>query len=112
MLSAHFFKLNCYFFGKKNLLEYMMVNDELKSAAVNRFTLYHRVERLPQRQKLNFRHVPFLCDSCVILRERKTAADYKARKAAARHTRFSTTYARASIRVFIHECRKTTMKLQ
>ena len=37
-----------------------------------------KVERLQQRQKLNFRHVHFLCDFCAISGGRKT------RKAAAR----------------------------
>ena len=34
----------------------------------------NKVERLPQRQKLNFRHVHFLCDLCAFSERRKTAA--------------------------------------
>ena len=35
---------------------------------------FHTVARLPQRQKLNFPHINFLCDSCAILWRHKTVA--------------------------------------
>ena len=35
---------------------------------------HRKVARLLQRQKLNFRHVHFLCDLCVFSKRRKTAA--------------------------------------